>query len=94
MGGYYDYKRDFLRRHDNDFRVETSSMNEYGEYQKEYICADGAIMYEVNRPEWIDIEISGERYGIEIKKTESVKVFRTEVWNSDNPNSEIFRERW
>lgn len=89
----HEYKKAFFQAHNNDWHVETSQL--YGErgdhYMKTYICADGAQMSEVNGPEWrdADIMVSGVRVG-----SESVRVWVTELWTTDNPTSVKYVSRY
>lgn len=51
---YEEYRHDkqaFFKKHDNDFTIHTSSMDEYSRYHKEYMFADGATWYECYSPE-------------------------------------------
>lgn len=89
----HEYKMSFFRKHGNDWHVETSSL--YGDrgdhYMKTYICADGAQMTEVNGPEWrdADVTVSGVKVG-----TESVRVWVTELWTTDNAASVYYVSRY
>lgn len=85
------YKKDFIRKHGKrDWQVKTSPMNEYGEYVKTYTFADGAQLIEVNGPyfEDVEFEVKGVRF------TQTVKPFRTECWNSDDPTSKYRYEKF
>lgn len=96
MKEYYDMKREFFAKHGDLDEVFTSTMDEYSNYHKEYVCTDGAMLYEVNGPVWYDVNIQYEVNGVTIRtnKTEKMKFFRTEAWSSDNANSEYYIESW
>ena len=85
----HEYKMNFLKKH-GDWKVETSPMNEYGNYVKTYICEDGAQLTEVNGPhyETVTFEVRG------VKFTESVKLFKTECWNTDDVKSVFWYEKF
>ena len=89
----HEYKMNFLRRHGSDWHVETSQL--YGErgdhYTKTYICADGAQMTEVNGPEWrtADVVASGVNVG-----TETVRVWVTELWTTDDAASVYYVSKY
>ena len=38
---YIQDKQAFFNKHDNEFTIQTSSMDEYSRYHKEYIFDDG-----------------------------------------------------
>ena len=54
---YNDDKNNFFKKHDYNFKCDTSSMDEYGHYHKEYVFEDGAIWYEAMSPEYVDYEV-------------------------------------
>lgn len=92
---YTEYKTNFIRKHSkSDWRVETSAMDENGKYYKLYIFDDGAQMTEVNEPFYEEVEVEFEARGIKFKKTETVKLFRTECWNTDDSHSYFFYEKF
>lgn len=87
----YRYEREmFFRKHNCDFEVQTSQMDEYGMYHKEYIFADGAIWYEVMSPEYVKEEVNIKL----CKVTVEVKMFRTEFWSSDDSVSKFYYEKF
>lgn len=79
---YEDTKIAFLHRHD-DWKVETSPMDEYGTYYKTYTCIDGAIWNEVNRPIYDKVKIEVRKTMVEAE----VKLLETEGWNTDDASS-------
>lgn len=87
---YTKAKKDFMWKHDNDFRVETSPMDEYGRYYKTYICADGALWYEIMTPTYE----TGTAFirGCEVKV--EIKMLRTEFYSSDDSESKYYYERF
>lgn len=88
-----EYKKSFFDRHGNDWHVETSSLyGEHGDhYMKTYICADDAQMSEVNGPEWRQADIIAD--GVKVG-SETVKVWVTELWTTDNPASVKYISRY
>lgn len=87
---YDKEKREFFQKHDNDFSCDTSSMDEYGCYHKEYVFEDGAVWYEVMSPEYADYEVEVKL----VKIHETIKMFRTEFWSSDNSSSKYYYEKF
>ena len=86
---YMADKKAFLRKHD-DWRVDTSSMDEYGRYTKWYICADGACFTEEMYPTWetAEAEVRG------VKVTVEIKMMRTEYYSTDDANSNYYYEKF
>ena len=82
-------KKNFLNKHD-DWSVETSPMDEYGTYYKIYHCNDGAQWIETYRPIYDRTTI--EIRGVTIPVT--VKLFETEAYNTDNPQSLFYYEKF
>lgn len=90
---YGNAKHDFIKKHGKgEWHVDTSSMDEYGRYHKEYIFSDGAIWYEIMGPEYFkqEIEVAHTMVKVEVE----VKMFRTEFWNSDNAQSKFYYEKF
>lgn len=86
---YENDKKEFFRKHKNDFRCETSNGSaEY--YNKTYVFDDGAIWYEVMRKVYENIKV--EIYYISIPV--EVELFQTEYWSSDNADSKVYYEPW
>ena len=90
---YQDRKMAFLRKHE-DWTVETSPMNEYGQYHKTYICRDHAVFTEINEPVYETVEIETEVKGVKIQIKQEVKLFRTEGWSTDDATSIICYEKF
>lgn len=69
---YETKKIEFLREAD-DWKVETSQMDEYGKYVRTYICDNGNVLTEVNRPvyETVEIEVKGVKCKVQVKLFES-----------------------
>lgn len=86
-----EYKKNFIKKHSKaDWKVDTSSMDQHGTYTKTYSFSDGAQMIEVNGPCYEEVEF--EVKGVKFKQT--VKLFRTEIWNTDDPKSVYFYEKF
>lgn len=91
----YEYlKRNFIEKHNCDWTVETSPMDEYGVYYKHYIFEDGAIWYERMAPVYRSKEVEFEVEGLTFKKTVEVKLFETEFFNSDRATSYKYYEKF
>lgn len=69
---YEAKKFEFLHEAD-DWKVETSPMNEYGVYVKTYVCSNGNVLTEVNRPvyEEAEVEVKGVKVPVQVKLFES-----------------------
>lgn len=76
---YNEDKNNFFKKHNNDFKCETSPMDEYGRYWKTYVFEDGAVWYEAMSPEFVSYEVEVKL----VKITEQVKMLRTEYWSSE-----------
>ena len=87
---YSDEKDQFFRSHKNDFRIETSTMDEYGRYYKDYLFEDGAIWHEDMSPvfESATVEIKMVKVSVE------VKMMRVEYYNTDDSTSRYYYEKW
>ena len=88
---YIEYKNAFIKKHNSaDWTVNTSPMDEYGQYCKNYIFTDGATLTEINRPvyETAEVEVKG------VKVEVTIKLMETEVWNTDDAGSVKFYEEW
>ena len=69
----YEKKKTKLLHEANDWRVETSPMDQGGQYIKTYICDNGTVITEVNRPiyEIAEVEVKGVKCRVQIKLFES-----------------------
>ena len=69
----YEQKKIELLHEADDWKVETSLMDEYGTYVKTYICSNGNIITEVNRPvyETAEVEVKGVKCQVQVKLFES-----------------------
>lgn len=90
---YSNDKKAFFSKHDNDFNTFTSSMDEYGRYHKEYVFSDGAIWYELMRPEYVTEDIELEVKGVKVKTQIKVKLFRIEFWSTES-GSKYYYEKF
>ena len=92
---YLDYKRAFIQKHSkDDWTVDTSSMDADGKYCKTYNFTDGAQLIEINRPVYETVEVEVEVKGIKVTIKDTVKLFETEAWNTDNAHSVKFYEKF
>ena len=87
---YVNEKQVFFNKHHNDFRCETSSMDEYGRYYKTYVFADNAIWYETMSPTYEIAEVEIKLVKVQVE----VKMLRTEFWNTDDANSKFYFEKF
>lgn len=94
MSEFYKMKSEYLKKHGGLEKVDTSTMDEYGRYHKEYFAADGSMLYEVNGPVWMDVEFTADVHGVTIRKVEKCKFFQTEAWTSTDARSEYYIEKW
>lgn len=84
---YWKDKMDFFKKHPLD-KVHTSPMDEYGGYNKTYICEDGAQWFED-----MGIVPVTERVvvrGVPVNVT--VNLFRTEYWNTTEAGTKVTYE--
>jgi hypothetical protein len=74
----YEAKKHAFLNEASDWRVETSAMDEYGRYVKTYVCDNGNVLTEVNRPvyETAEVEVKG------IKTSVQVKLFESEMFSN------------
>ena len=90
----HEYKQGFITRHGRgDWRVYTSPLED-DRYVKTYVFADGAQLTEVNGPCYEKVDVEFEVRGVKFKKTETVKLFRTECWNTDDATSVFWYEKY
>ena len=90
-----EYKLAFIRKHDKgDWHVDTSPMDEYGRYVKTYVFSDGAQLTEVNEPHYETALVEYEVRGVKFSETKTVKLFRTECWNTDDAKSVVWYEKF
>lgn len=76
---YMTAKMEFISKHNHDYMLETSPMDDYGVYYKTYLFKDGAIWYERMSPEIVPAV--AEVHGVKCKV--EVKLFRTEFWSTE-----------
>lgn len=84
-----EYKKEFLSKHHNEFKVTTQPMMN-DSYVKLYECDDGATLYEVNSPSYEKAVASV--HGIEVEV--EIKLLKTELWNTDNSESVFFWSKY
>lgn len=86
---YMNMKNLFLQKH-GDWQAHTSPMDSDGRYCKNYICDDGAIWTEVNRPVWKTLEADICKCHVSV----DVKFFETEGFNTDDSSSIYCYEKY
>ena len=87
---YTTLKDAFFKKHNYDFRIEISPMDEYGHYHKDYVFDDCAVWYEDMCPTF-------EQATVEIKKVNvnvEVKMLRTEFYSTDDATSHYYYEKF
>lgn len=90
---YMADKKAFLKKHP-DWTVDTSSMDEYGRYSKQYMSTDGAIFTEEMYPCWETAEAEVELHGVKVTLKDDIKMMRTEYYSTDDSESRYYYERW
>ena len=86
---YNEQKKAFFKKHPL-VKVDTSSMDEYSSYHKEYICEKNAIWYEVMSPYHKTVEIEVNKCKVSV----DIELFQTEFWDSDNSKSRYYYENY
>lgn len=87
---YAEDKKSFFEKHDYDFTCDTTGMNQYGEYSKTYIFADGARWLEHMGTEYCKTTAVVMKAKVEVE----VKMFRTEYYSSENAESKRYYEKF
>lgn len=87
---YNAQKKAFLSKHKGLKRTDTSPMDEYDSYHKEYICEDNAVWYEVMSPYYKTLQLEVNKCNITVE----VKLFQTEFWDTDNSKSRYYYEQY
>ena len=86
---YVEDKKAFFEKHEYNYLVETSPMDEYGVYYETYNFADGAQWYERMSPEIVEEELEV----LKIKVVVEIKLFKTEFWSTES-GSKYYYERF
>lgn len=89
---YWSEKAGFLKEHPID-KIITSSMDEYGNWHKEYICEDGEAWYESYSHVYEKADVEIEIKKCKIVQSIGVNLFRTEYWNSVDGFSSVMYEK-
>lgn len=87
---YEQEKMAFMKKHNYDYSIETTSMNEYGQYCKMYCFTDGANWTEVMCPTFENAEAVVRK----VKVAVEVKMLRTEYYNTDASGSSYYYEKF
>lgn len=87
----YTYERaNFMYKNiEHNMRVETSPMDEYGTYYKNYIFDNGAVWSERMSVEYVQQEIEVKL----VKMTVEIKMLKTEFWSTDS-KSKYYYEKY
>ena len=92
---FLDYKRAFINKHSkSDWTCDTSSMDSNGKYTKWYNFTDGSQLIEINEPIYEDVVLKTIVHGVEVEVRQTIKLFRTETWNTDDATSVFFYEKF
>ena len=86
---YDSEKAAFFEKHDYNYKIDTSPMDEYGRYYKTYAFEDGAAWYEL-------MSHTYEHAVVEVQKasvTVEVEMLCTEYWSSEAP-SKFYYEKF
>jgi len=89
--GYKEYMSDkmaFVSKHNHDYVLDTSPMDDYGCYYKTYCFKDGAVWYEKMSPEICPavVEVHGVKCKVE------VKLFKTEFWSTETESKFYYEQ--
>lgn len=87
---YRTIKDKFFAKHKHDFRVDTSSMDSYGRWYKDYIFADGSNWHEDYYPTWEE----GIAIVHDVEVPVEVKMLRTEYYSTDDATSRYVYEQF
>ena len=87
---YDELKMAFIKKHKYDYKIDTSPMDEYGRYYKDYIFADGAYWHETMMPVYETVTVEVHKCNVSVE----VKFLRTEFRNSDNVDSILLYEQY
>ena len=82
---YNDKKFEFLNQSEH-WNCDTSFMDKDGKYVKTYVCDNGNVLTEINRPVYENVDITVK--GIDMSIT--VKLFESEMFS--NKFSSVFTE--
>lgn len=89
---YNEYQKEklaFFEKHNYDYIVETSSMDEYGTYYKTYRFNDNAVWSERTSPQYVQVNV--EVY--KVQATAEVKMLCTEYWSTET-KSKFYYENY
>lgn len=87
---YEQEKKNFFTKHNYDYTVETSPMDENGYYCKLYMFEDDSKWYEAMRPVFEKVEVEVKKVAVSVK----VKLLETEYFNSDCGKSSYYYEKF
>lgn len=91
---YHKEMQEFIEKHmsgaDADFRVETSPMDQYGSYYKDYIFTDGAVWSEKISRVKENVSSLVNVHGIEMKISQWVELTCTEFWSTESGSKYVY----
>ena len=90
---YWAEKASFFKKYPVE-KIETSSMDEYGSWHKEYICEHNEVWYESYSVAYESKEITVEIKKVPVKTVVEAKLLRTEYWNTIDGFSSVMYEKY
>lgn len=83
-------KNYFFTRHNWDYEIRTSPLENDGSYIKTYSFADGANWYEKVSP--LETVVTATSHGVQFDA--KVKLCKTDYWSSDISRERTYFELW
>lgn len=88
---YWEMKKKFFNKYPIE-QIITSAMDENGGYHKTYLCEKNVQWFEVYSYCYETKDVEVEIKNCKVKQEISVKLFRTEFWNTKTGNSYLTYE--
>ena len=85
---YNEEKKEFFEKHQYDYMVETSSMDQYGVYTKNYNFVDGAQWYERMAPVVEQRELFVNFVVVKVK----IELLETEYWSNESTTYKYYEK--
>lgn len=76
---YMSDKMAFIKKHGDEWTLDTSPLDEYGRYMKTYIFEDGAVFYELMGKVVEEVEVRHRGLSFKVQ----VEMYRTEYWSTE-----------
>ena len=87
---YDELKKDFFRKHHNDYKIKTGPMDGYGNWNKDYVFEDGSVWSEVYSKVVEPIEV--EVHYCKVRGV--VTLLKTEFYSTDDSKSRYYYEEY